>query len=83
MQFIVYILYSQSKDRYYIGSCGDITIRLNQHNAGRNISTKPGLPWILVYHEEASTQPEARRRELAIKKKKSRKYIEWLISSSK
>jgi predicted GIY-YIG superfamily endonuclease len=38
--------------------------------------------WKLVYTEIFQTKSEAAKRELAIKKKKSRKYIEWLISSA-
>ncbi len=80
MPFIVYILHSESRDKYYIGSCANISIRLTQHNTGRNTSTKFGIPWRLVYTEEVNTLQEARKRELEIKKKKSRRYIEWLIS---
>ncbi len=74
MLFYVYILFPEGRDRYYIGSCGDISIRLDQHNSGRNISTKSGIPWRLVYTEEVGTRQEARKRELEIKKKKSRKF---------
>ena len=70
-------------DKYYTGSCEDIFIRLERHNSGRNISTKAGTPWILKYTEEFATRSEAVTRELEIKKKKSRKYIEWLITSSR
>ena len=79
--YYTYILYSSSSDRYYVGSCDDITIRLAQHNTGRNKSTKSGIPWIVNYTETFSSRSEARKREIEIKKKKSRKYIEWLISS--
>jgi putative endonuclease len=34
----------------------------------------------LVYSEELTTKAEATRREMEIKKKKSRKYIQWLIA---
>jgi putative endonuclease len=80
--YYTYILYSSSTDRYYVGSCDDLTIRIAQHNAGRNKSTKAGVPWIIQYTETFSTRSDARKRELEIKKKKSRKYIEWLINSS-
>ena len=79
--FVVYILYSVSSDKYYIGSCEDLSLRINQHNTGRNISTKNGLPWIIRYTEQFETRIEALRREKEIKNKKSRKYIDWLISS--
>jgi putative endonuclease len=41
--------------------------------------TSTGIPWQLKYKEEFETVQEAKRRELAIKKMKSRKYIENLI----
>jgi len=79
--FFIYIIYSTTSDKYYIGSCTNLEIRILQHNAGRNISTKHGIPWIIKYSEVFSTRVEAMKRETEIKKKKSRKYIEWLISS--
>ena len=83
MSYYIYILYSEKLNKYYTGSSQNILIRLNdQHNAGRVISTKPGIPWVLKYKEAFETRIEAVRRETEIKKKKSRKYIEWLISSS-
>ena len=74
--FFDYILYSITSDRYYVGSCNDLQIWLLQHNAGRNISTKHGIPWIIKYSEAFSTREGAMKRERDIKKKKSRKYIE-------
>jgi len=82
MNFSVYIIYSASLDRYYTGSCQDFGIRLLQHNSGKNKSTKGGIPWVLKYEEKYETNQEVRKREAAIKKMKSRKYIEQLISSA-
>jgi len=82
MNFSVYIIYSESLDRYYTGSCQDFGIRLLQHNSGKNKSTKGGIPWVLKYEEKYETNQEVRKREAAIKKMKSRKYIEQLISSA-
>ena len=79
--FIVYILYSLSADKYYIGSCEDLSQRIHQHNTGRNSSTKYGLPWEIKHTEKFETRSAALHREQEIKKKKSRKYIVWLISS--
>ncbi len=81
MPYFTYILYSQKNDKYYVGSCENIDIRLNErHNAGRNSSTKSGIPWMLKYSEIFPPRAEAVRREMEIKNKKSRKYIEWLTS---
>ena len=82
MNFSVYIIYSASLDKYYTGSCHNFGIRLLQHNSGRNKSTKGGMPWVLKYEEKYKTNQEARKREAVIKKMKSRKYIEQLISST-
>ena len=80
MPFYCYILYSDKTDKYYVGQTEDIQNRLTQHNSGRNKSTKSGLPWVVKYTEEFLTKAEAAKREIEIKNKKSRKYIEWLIS---
>jgi putative endonuclease len=79
--YFVYIIYSSSRDKYYIGSCADLGVRILQHNSGRNISTKHGIPWVVRYSEVFEIRSEAVQREKEIKNKKSRKYIEWLISS--
>jgi putative endonuclease len=79
MIYTVYILYSQSKDKYYIGYSQNPSERLLEHNAGATTSTRPGIPWIMVYTEECADKTTAIKRENAIKKMKSRKYIEKLI----
>ncbi|MBC7829141.1 MAG: GIY-YIG nuclease family protein [Chitinophagaceae bacterium] len=79
--FCTYILYSVSYDRYYIGHCENVTARLLRHNSKMVPSTKPYVPWNLMYYEEYHTRPKASNRELEIKKKKSRKYVEWLIAN--
>ena len=75
-----YILYSEKIDRYYVGYTDDLQIRLTRHNSGWGKYTKRGIPWKLVYHETFITKSEAIARESKIKKKKSRKYIKYLIS---
>jgi putative endonuclease len=81
MKFFVYILYSQLTNRYYIGYSHDPAERLVEHNLGATNSTRPGRPWVIVYIEECNSRSNAIRRELAIKKMKSRKYIESLIKT--
>ena len=76
-----YILYSSKLDKYYVGSTTDMPRRLEEHNRGKEKFTSTGCPWILVYMEIFTDLLDARRRELHIKKQKSRKYIETLIRS--
>ena len=78
----IYILYSHKLDKYYVGACIDLQRRLYEHNIGYSKFTSLGLPWILKYSESFTTLPLAKKRELEIKKKKSRMYIEKLIGSS-
>ena len=80
MSFYTYILYSNKLDRYYIGSCEDLVSRLKRHNEKSTKSTKCGIPRIIVYSENYLTRAETMARESDIKKKKSRKYIEYLIA---
>jgi putative endonuclease len=77
----LYILFSEKINKYYIGSTTDIERRITDHNRGKEKFTKTGIPWILVYTETFEDLIDARRREQYIKKQKSRKFIEALVSS--
>ena len=82
-QYFVYIIYSESLDRYYTGHTQDALHRLTKHNAGYEKSTKSGIPWVLKHTESFISRSEAMQRENEIKRKKSRKYIEWIIAEGK
>ena len=81
MSFFLYVIYSPSIDQYYVGHSENIEDRLFRHNNSGSKATKKVKDWKLVYAERFGSKAEAVKRELEIKKKKSRKYIEWLISS--
>jgi putative endonuclease len=76
--FYTYILYSKSRDIYYVGSTGNLNDRIKRHNSGRSTYTKRGIPWILVYQKQYHTKSDAYQAELYIKSQKSRKYLEDL-----
>ena len=73
----VYILYSVSEDQYYIGSCNNIELRVEQHNTKyyKKAFTSKTDDWILFYHFDNLPQILARKIETHIKKMKSRAYI--------
>lgn len=77
--YYTYILFSESIDRYYIGSCADIEKRLHSHNTKQNRFTKKGVPWRLVFSKEFDNKSDAIKFENYIKRMKSRQYIEKLI----
>jgi putative endonuclease len=81
MAFCVYILYSSSLNQYYIGHTQNLQDRIFRHTNSGSKSTKKANDWVVKYTEEFDSRQDAMRRELEIKNKKSRKYIEWLISS--
>ncbi len=81
--YLVYILKSLKTDNYYVGSTKDLNKRIKEHNQGKTKSTKGLRPLKLIYFENFSTNSRARKRELEIKKRKSRKYIETLIKLKK
>ena len=77
-----YIIYSTSKDRYYIGSTNvGIETRLKRHNDGWTSSTKSGAPWLLKYVRKFESKAAALKWERDSKKMKSRVFIEQLIKS--
>ncbi len=84
--FTVYILYSETADRYYIGHTQDLTKRIGSHNSQDNINgiyTRKNGPWKLVYSESDFTvRADAMKREKQIKAWKSRKKIVELITSA-
>lgn len=80
MKYSVYIIYSEKCDRYYVGHSDDVERRVEEHNSGRGGKyTIRCKPWELVFIERYESRSLAVKRELEIKKKKSRKYIENLI----
>ena len=81
--YFVYIIYSKKLDRFYIGYSEDPLQRVLQHNTGISTYTSKSSDWILVYTEEFLSRELAYKREMEIKKKKSRKYLMRLINDFK
>jgi putative endonuclease len=76
MPYIVYINYSLALDQYYIGHTENIQDRLFRHNNSGSRSTKKANDRRLVYTQQFESKSAANQRELGIKRKKSRKYVE-------
>jgi putative endonuclease len=79
--FYVYILYSDTKSKYYIGQTIDIDNRLNRHNSGFSLSTKYGIPWKLVQTFNCNNRSEAILLEKKIKKRGAERFLEDLDKS--
>ncbi len=83
MEFVVYIIYSANVNRYYIGHCQNLAERMSRHNGGRSKYTKMAKDWKVMWTKDCCSRADAMGLEREIKKKKSRKYIEFLITSEK
>lgn len=83
--YFIYILYSKSSDRYYVGQSNDVVRRLEEHNtADKNSYTSRHRPWVVkAKYQVSDSLGEARKIENYIKRLKSRKVIEKLIEDEK
>ena len=77
----VYILYSVDLDKFYIGSCLNLSERLEQHTNKRfkDAYTVVANDWKLYLSVDGLSYKQARRIEAHIKKMKSKTYIKNLI----
>jgi len=74
--YSVYILYSASYRKIYIGYTGNIEQRLLSHNAlGKKGWTIKFRPWELLREEKFDTKEEALEREKELKSGKGREWI--------
>jgi putative endonuclease len=67
--FFVYILYSQSIGKYYVGHTNDFDRRFHEHNSRQTKYSSIGIPWNLVYKIETESRSEAMKLETKIKKR--------------
>ena len=80
MNFIVFILCSESKKRFYIGFTSNLEERIIRHNQKSKGFTGSCNDWKLVYQEKYNTKEEAQSREIQIKSWKSSIKIRQLIA---
>ncbi len=78
----VYILFSAKLDRFYTGSCKDLSYRIQQHISKEflNSFTSKVTDWELFYFIDDLEYEQARMIETHIKKSKSKIYINNLKS---
>ena len=82
--FYVYILYSQSVDKFYIGQTPDVQKRLWEHNnpVEKTKFTAKFIPWeIVLLFPVSDERADAMKIEKFIKSQKSKKFILKLIEN--
>ena len=79
--FYVYILYSTSGDRFYIGQTTNLEQRVLAHNSSdRATYTSKFRPWVLLKSFTFPDRCTAMLVEKTVKKKKSRRIIQEIIA---
>ncbi len=71
----VSVLMSKKEGNWYIGSTKNMQKRILSHNAGKNRSTKHGIPWGIIYCEIGLKRNDARAREKYLKSGQGRRYL--------
>lgn len=67
MEYFVYILYSKSFDKFYVGQTKEVMMRLKRHNDGTEKSTAPYKPWEIVWYTSKPSRAEAMSLERKLK----------------
>ena len=75
MCYFVYILFSKTSNRYYIGQTKNIDNRIIEHNSGQTSSIKNGIPWEIVWSKACSSRSEAVKLEKQIKSRGAARFL--------
>ena len=65
--YFVYILKSKESRKLYLGYTNNLRERIKEHNKGSVRSSKPYIPWQLIYYEAYLSKEEAIHRENNLK----------------
>jgi len=77
--FYIYVLRSNKRNYCYVGLTDNITRRCEEHNRGKNKTTKPYRPFELIWQESFKTRAEARKREKYLKSGVGKEFLKSLI----
>ena len=73
--YFTYIIESLVDHRWYIRHTNDIDRRLGEHNLGQNKSTKGKGPWKLIFLRGFSSNSDANKFEIKLKKLRNKNFI--------
>ena len=79
----LYIIYSKTIDKYYVGETPDVENRITQHNNHhfKTSYTKAADDWTVLLKYQCQNKKEALFLEKYTKRMKSRKFIEKIIKN--
>jgi len=74
-KYYVYVLQSLSDQKFYVGLTDNLPARLQEHNAGRVVSTRRRVPLELIYWEGCLNRSDAAQREKYLKSAWGKRYL--------
>lgn len=80
--YFVYVLRSLKDNKFYIGFSEDVSQRVEEHNSGKNISTKNRRPFKLMYYEAHLSKLDALKRERYFKTAKGKTMLKKILENS-
>ena len=78
MECFVYILYSRSADKFYVGVTNDVEERLERHKAGKENFTRKYIPWQLLWYTKKPNKSSAFKLEIKLKNLSYKRKIAFL-----
>ena len=76
--FYVYVLFSNSSGKYYVGQTSDLKKRLESHNKGESKYTSAYIRWKIKWHTEIGSRKEALILEKKLKNLSGIRLIEFI-----
>ncbi|MCA9324806.1 GIY-YIG nuclease family protein [Candidatus Saccharibacteria bacterium] len=77
--YTVYAISSINRNYIYVGLTNDFNRRFNEHNRGKEKTTRPYAPFTVLYRETAVTRPRARVREKYLKSGIGKEFLKSLV----
>ena len=82
MNYTVYILFSPTYQKIYVGYTSNLLNRFKSHNElGAKDWTRSYRPWLVIYNEFYEQKAEALKRKKSLKNGKGREWIWTRIKS--
>ncbi len=78
MYYYVYAIQSIKRNYLYVGLTNNIERRMDEHNTGKNKTTKPYRPFKLMFSEKHNTRQIAREREKYLKSGFGKEFLKSL-----
>ncbi|HBM45683.1 TPA: endonuclease [Patescibacteria group bacterium] len=76
--FFIYALKSESKNYIYVGLTNNLKRRFDQHNTGKEKTTRSYRPFRVIFTKEFITRQEARNHEKYLKTGCGKEFLKSL-----